>query len=504
MQSVRAKVLLLVAAFSAAAWAQEIKLTSGPVDNQVFQRTAEQNADISFSGTAAGKKVNGKDVEARLIAADSSALPGFDWSSVGKIQKLKWNGELKRIPMGGPYRLEVRLQGSDSVISIANLLVGDLWVLAGQSNMEGHGDLVDVQQSSPLVHSFDMSDRWLIAEEPLHTVVSAVDPVHWPLNAERVPERLTGQPLENYVVNRKKGSGLGLPFGVEMVARTNVPVGLIPAAHGGTSMDQWSPALKDREGESLYGSMYRRVQAAGGRVKGVLWYQGESDANPKAAPSFLAKFEAFVKAVRADFNQPELPFYYVQIGRHIDKSNISEWNAVQLAQLRAETEIPRSGMVAAVDLQLDDGIHIGTPDLKRLSRRLADLVCLDLFPRIKNYGERKRGPRPIAATFQDGVVKVSFSGVNDRLQSEGPISGFSIHQANGEWAPMIYKSHVDPAEASTVLLSVQGKLPEGATLWYGFGKDPYCNLRDAADLAVPVFEVKIANGSGAGFRNSTR
>jgi len=57
---------------------------------------------------------------------------------------------------------------------------------------------------------------------------------------------------------------------------------------------------------------------------------------------------------------------------------------------------------------------------------------------------------------------------------------------------MIYRSRVDPAEASTVLLYVQGKLPQNAILWYGFGKDPYCNVRDAADLAVPVFELKIA------------
>lgn len=497
MQSVRAKVLLLGAALLAAASAQEIRLTSGPVDNQVFQRTPDQTADITFSGAASGKKVNGKEVEARLVAADSMPLPGFDWSSLGKIQKLKWGGELKRVPVGGPYRLEIRLQGSDSSISIANLMVGDLWILAGQSNMEGHGDLIDVQQPSPLVHSFDMEDHWLMAEEPLHTPVSAVDPVHWPLNAERIPERLSGQPLEEYVTNRKKGAGLGLPFAVEMVARTNVPIGLIPCAHGGTSLDQWSPELKDREGESLYGSMYRRVQAAGGHVKGVLWYQGESDANPKAAPAFLPKFENFVKAVRSDFKQPDLPFYYVQIGRHVDNSNVAEWNTVQLAQLRAEPEIRHSGMVAAVDLQLDDGIHVGTQDLKRLARRLADLVCLDLFPRIKNYGQLKRGPRPVTASYQNGLVKVTFSGVNGRLQSEGPISGFSIHTANGDWVPLIYKSHVDPAEASTVLLSIQGKLPPDATLWYGYGKDPYCNLRDAADMAVPVFALKLTNTTAA-------
>ncbi len=488
----RTKPLVIAAAcFAAGALAQDIRITTGPVDNQVLQRNADQTADLRLTGTAVNKKANNKEIEARLIAADNSTVPGFDWTAVGKVQKLKWSGEVKRVPVGGPYRLEVRLQSSDSVLTIANLLVGDLWVLAGQSNMEGHGDLIDVEQSSLLVHSFDMADRWGLAEEPLHTLVNAADPVHWPLNAERVPERLTGEQFETYVVNRKKGAGLGLPFAVEMVQRTGTPIGLIPCAHGGTSMDQWSPELKDREGESLYGSMYRRVQAAGGQVKGILWYQGESDANATAAPAFFGKFEAFVKAVRADFKQPDLPFYYVQLSRHIDKNNVAEWNKVQLAQLRAETEIPHSGMVAAVDLQLDDGIHVGTQDLKRLARRLADLACHDLFPRIKDYGERKRGPRPATAVYQDGVVKVAFSCVNGRLQSDGRIAGFSIHESTGAPAPMIYRSRVDPAEASTVLLYVQGKLPKDATLWYGFGKDPYCNVRDADDLAVPVFELKI-------------
>jgi sialate O-acetylesterase len=490
---VRTKPLVIAAAcFAAAALGQDIRVTSGPVDNQVLQRNADQTADLRLAGTAVNKKANGKEIEARLIATDNTTVPGFDWSALGKVQKLTWTGEVKRVPAGGPYRLEVRIQGGDSAVSIANLLVGDLWVLAGQSNMEGHADLIDVQQPSPLVHSFDLADRWGAAEEPLHTLVNAVDPVHWPLNAQKIPERFAGERLENYVVNRKKGAGVGLPFAVEMVQRTGIPVGLIPCAHGGTSMDQWSPDLKDREGESLYGSMYRRVQAVGGQVKGVLWYQGESDANPKAAPAFLGKFEAFVKAMRADFKQPHLPFYYVQIGRHIDKSNFVEWNKVQVAQLRAEAEVPHSGMVAAVDLQMDDGIHVGAQDLKLLARRLADLACRDLFPRIKDYGERKSGPRPVAAAYQDGMVKVTFSGVNGRLQSEGRIAGFSIHESTGADVPMIYRSRVDPAEASTVLLYVQGKLPQNATLWYGFGKDPYCNVRDAADMAVPVFEMKIA------------
>ena len=500
-----ASVSALLFCLAPAALGQELKITTAPADNQVLQRDVEQTARIALAGTASGKRIDGKEVEARVLDARATELAGFHWARIAKIQKQHWNGELAGIPTGGPYRLEVRIAGVDgSVLSVSNLLVGDLWVLAGQSNMEGHGELVDVQAPLPMARSFDMADHWRQAEEPLHTTVSAADPVHWPLNAQNQPERLTGQALETYIAGRKKGAGLGLPFAAELVARTGVPIGLIPCAHEGTSMDQWNPAWKDREGESLYGSMFRRVQAAGGRVRGVLWYQGESDANPKGDPPFLQRFEAFVKAVRADLNQQDLPFYYVQIGRHIDNSNVAEWNRVQLAQLRAESEIPRARMVAAVDLQLDDTIHLDTPDLKRLGRRLADLVCMDLFPRLKNFGDLKRGPRPVAATLDNGVVKVSFSGVNGRLQAEGRIAGFSIHDSQGALVPAIYKARVDAAEASTVLLYVQRKLPPDAVVWYGFGKDPYCNLHDAADMAVPVFALKIGAPAGAGSARSDR
>ncbi len=107
---------------------------------------------------------------------------------------------------------------------------------------------------------------------------------------------------------------MGLSFAVEMVKRTGVPIGLIPCAHGGTSMSQWDPTLKDKGGDSLYGAMIRRFQTIGGKVAGVVWYQGESDASPSAAPKFPTKFEEFVAAVRRDFGQPDLPFYMCRSG----------------------------------------------------------------------------------------------------------------------------------------------------------------------------------------------
>lgn len=464
---------------------QDFRVTEGPKDDQVIQRGLDGFATIRLKGTVSGKKLSGRPIEGRVVASKSAAAK-VEWSAIGMVDRLKWTAELKGIPTGGPYRIEIRVQGAPAVAAVDNLLVGDLWVLAGQSNMEGVGDLVDVQPPDPLVHTFDMADQWHVAEEPLHTQVGAADRVHWRENAQGELERVTGERLIRYNQERKKGAGLGIPFGVTMLKRTGVPIGLIPCAHGGTSMDQWDPALKDQGGDSLYGAMVRRFEASGGRVRGMLWYQGESDANTKAAPEFRRKFENLIRAVRRDFRMPDLPFYYVQIGRHISDSNATEWNQVQEAQRQVELEVAHTGMVTAVDLSLDDGIHVSTPDLKRLGRRLADLACHDLFPRSE-FGDRKPGPRPASAQFENGVIQVRFTSVNGGLESSGRISGFTVHNDKGQLIPAIYKARIDPAEASTVILYISGKLPEKASLRYGFGKDPYCNLRDAADMAVPAF-----------------
>jgi sialate O-acetylesterase len=480
----RLAIALLLSSLVYSVQAQDVKITTGVVEHQVFQRNTGERADLKFSGSA-DRKINGKYIEAR-VTQKGAPVSGFDWTPMSKAKSGQWTGEIKGLPTGGPYALEVRVTGTPDAIVVKDVLVGDLWVLAGQSNMAGNGNLVDVTPPTPLVHSFDMADNWGVAREPLHNLPGAADPVHWPKNTNGERERLVGEKLAQYNARRKKGAGLGLSFAEEMLRRTGVPVGLIPCAHGGTSMSQWDPALKDKGGDSLYGSMFRRVEAAGGKVKGLLWYQGESDANPKDWSEFLRKFEGFVASGRKDFNQPDLPFYDVQIGRHVSNTNVTEWNLVQEMQRKAES-IPHTGMVASVDLPLDDPIHISTAGQQRLGHRLANLATHDLFPNVKENADTKRGPRPVSAKFQDGVVRVTFDNVNGRLLSDGRIGGFSIRARAGESAPVLYKAIIDPENPNIVDLYISPKLPESAVLWYGVGKNPYCNLRDTADMAAPGF-----------------
>jgi len=380
---------------------------------------------------------------------------------------------------------------------VANIIVGDLWILAGQSNMEGWGDLKDVEEPHPLVHCFTMGHRWELAVEPLHYLADSPDPVHSGL-ADSLDPALSRGPLarakneeerrrirEEIRSTRVKGAGLGLPFAKELVRRTGVPIGLIASAHGGTSMTQWDPALRDRGGASLYGSMLAQVKNAGGKVRGVLWYQGESDANPDAAPRFAERFKKLVEAFRADFGEG-LPFYYVQIGRFVvDGASSQHWDAIQELQRQAESEIRGVAMVPAIDLPLDDLIHVGTNGLKRLGARLAKIADRELFGNTSI----ERGPRleSVVSSPTDNTIRVRFANVNGRLSPVDDIKGFSLTGADTSTLRIIFNARVDPDAPSTVILELQRPLPDGAQLWYGRGLDPVCELVDDEDMAVPVF-----------------
>jgi sialate O-acetylesterase len=474
--------LCLAAALPLAA--QTILMNQGPASYQVYQRDDRGFATISIGGKAFN--VEGKKVEAR-VSRDGAPLAGMDWKSVSVVKQRAWSAVLKDIPTGGPYRIEVRVEGTRNLSSADNVLVGDLWILAGQSNMEGVGNLENLPESSPLVNSFDQTDRWKPAKDPLHSLPDAVDRVHWRKNASGQPARMEGEAAANFAAQRKKGAGLGLPFALEMLKRTGVPIGLVPCAHGGTSMDQWSPALRDQGGDSLYGATLRRFREVGGKVTGILWYQGESDANAKDAPVFPEKFKALVAAFRADFQQPDLPFYYVQIGRFVNASSGKEWNQIQESQRLAENTIPHSGMATCIDCRLDDIIHVGTDDLQLLGVRMANLACHDLFADKAGCGSLRRGPRPVSARFSDGIVTVEFTEVNGRLTHAGNLTGFSLHDAQGQPLALIYRQRLSASSPNKVELLVSGKLDPAVVLQYGAGRNPYVNLRDDVGMAAPAF-----------------
>jgi sialate O-acetylesterase len=424
---------------------------------QVFQRDSR--------GVAAIPVGSDRPVEARVLRGKAEVTP---WATV--------RGSVAGIPTGGPYTLEVRAEDS-KVRRVSRLLVGDLWVLAGQSNMEGCGKLIDLESPSPVVHSYTYEERWEIARDPLHHLIDSIDPVHWvlPEGGDLEAARAWDRRFREY------GGGIGVRFGKEIAKATGVPVGLIPCAHGGTSIEQWDPALRDKGGESLYGSMCRRVRACGGRVTGVLWYQGESNADPGTAPLYKERMRAFIGAVRDDFRSKSLPFIQVQLSRFFADATpeySALWNHIQQVQLDLAAEVKNTAIVAAIDATLSDMIHIDTASARRTGARMAELAL------VLAYG--KKAPLHLV---QDRVrldrdgrsIRVRYKNIRGRLAPARGVRGFSVEDAGQPVA--IVDSLVENDE---VVIRMERPVAKGAQLWHGRGLNPSTSLHDRL-FAAPVF-----------------
>jgi len=464
-------------------------VTAGLCEWQVIQRDPRGFGTATCSGTT----VRDGEVWARVLS-HTRPVGGLGWHIAGAAEAGRWSAKVPYIPTGGPYSLEFRVGEPDPDafgVRVDNVVVGDIWILAGQSNMQGRGRMIHVEPPSPLVRIYGMNERWELAKEPLHWLNESIDPVHYRSASEQ--ERRNARRGIRPKVGR--GAGLGLPFAKALSGTVQVPIGLVPCAHGGTSMAQWDPALKERGGESLYGSMYRRFQAVGGRVRGVLWYQGEAETrgDGSAAWNYEKNMKAFIEAVRRDFGDPSLPFYMVQLGRTVTPRSADAWMHVREVQRLLSRRIPGVVTVASIDLDLDDNIHIGTPGLKRLGRRLAKVAEHELFG-----NERlTTGPRVVSVTLADadwydrvvknGAVRVRFEGVNGRLWPDCHIAGFSLRDDAGNEIAEFFDVMVDPEDPTSVLCLLGKPIPPDAKLWYGYGLNPYCNLVDEEDMAVLAF-----------------
>ena len=213
---------------------QDIKIKS-PAASQVFQRDANGRAAIPIVLDESVK--DAEVVDAALMAGGMDASAFANNQQGGRTSFV--DGKLVGVPVGGPYTIAVTLKkGATTVIeSVGPVFVGDLWVLAGQSNMQGVGNLLDVTPPNNMVMLLGMEGRWNKAEEPLHWLVDSPDPVHSgdaAMRAERAAKEHK---------TRTKGSGLGLPFAVAMIEQTRIPVGLIAC---GMAAPAWSSGTRPR------------------------------------------------------------------------------------------------------------------------------------------------------------------------------------------------------------------------------------------------------------------
>lgn len=452
-----------------------MQITEGLFDHMVLQRTSRNVSAARFSGTASG------DGTLRAtVRRGNRPLPGFKRVALGRVAHGRFSACLMGLPVGGPYDILLQVTGRTGVavdsISVRDVLVGDVWLLGGQSNMQGIGLLKNGPKADPLVRAFYMDDRWAPAKDPIHNLWGAVDRVHLDLNGGMPHVRTPGV-----------GACPGPSFGLEMKRLTGgVPQGLIACAHGGTSMAQWDPALKKLGSGSLYGALLRRFRKNGSSVAGFLWYQGCSDAIAVCSGDYTGRMKRFVAALRRDCGDPGLPVAIVQIGRVIGwAEKIEHWNSIQEQQRRLANALPDCALVPAIDLPLDDTIHISGAGQVRLGRRLA--YAMNVIRQGPRAGKPPITVDDVSVVADRGLatITVRFGNVEGTLRAGGRPTGFSV-VSRASTASSVFdtqlKRNTAVIRTGDTFASLSNK-----SLYYGHGFDPASNVTDEADRSLPVF-----------------
>lgn len=235
-----------------------------------------------------------------------------------------------------------------------------IYLLMGQSNMSGRGVLAEIAPGTldpdDRIQLYGNDGRWRRAAEPLDTAQGQID-------------RVSADP---------EGVGPGLAFAKEMLRRhPNRPIGLVTCAKGGSAIGEWKPSLAR---STLYGSCLARAQEAArfGRIAGILWYQGETDARTDAlAEAWAGGFSEMIIQFRADLGRPDLPLAVVGLGDQPLTGKFGgqfpAWAAVQASQrtLRLSHQVH----VSAAGLPRNpDALHLSTESQVRLGRMLAGVM----------------------------------------------------------------------------------------------------------------------------------
>ncbi|MBM7566194.1 sialate O-acetylesterase [Paenibacillus sacheonensis] len=458
-----------------------------PVPHQVVQRDERNEAVIPIKLELAGVLPAGSELcaEARFNGTNSVG----PWTPLGPAENHAITGVLANVPVG-EHSVEIRIRSGtadsdDSRTafgSVSPVFAGDLWILAGQSNMDGVGKLGEIQQPEAGISCFYLGDRWDVATDPLCWLLESVDPVN-----REVSDAELAQAIVEQRQFRQHGAGLGIPFAKEVRQQVQVPIGLIVCSHSGTSMAHWDYRLADKGGDSFYGAMLRRINKLGGKVKGVLWYQGESDTGTVTAPLYYDAMVSWVAALRQDLNDPLLPFIYAQLSVfHVLEPDTrwpdpALWNRVQDDQLALEQAIAHSAMVPTIDAGLADIIHLDTESLRIVGRRMAWQAL-----RIA-YGMQvaEKGPRPAGFRWNEARTEltIDLSGINGRLQEIGPLCGFRVEREKRR-IPFAAELTED---RQGIHLRFEQSVPADCQLSHGAGFNPVVNAKDAMGIPLAVF-----------------
>ncbi|MCS7237613.1 MAG: sialate O-acetylesterase [Thermoguttaceae bacterium] len=406
-----------------------------------------EKVEVSFAG------------QSRSVVADSEG---------------RWLVVLDPVSAGGPQSLVV---AGKNRIQLEDVLVGEVWVGSGQSNMQW-----------PVSRSMNAEKE--IAE------------ANWPkIRLFTVARKIAATPQEDcegqWVVCTPQTiadfSAVLYFFGRKLHQELDVPVGLINSSWGGTMAEAWTsrealqtdpdfaPILErganfdpksPHQPAVLFNAMIHPLLNFA--IRGVVWYQGES--NCARAEQYQKLFPTLIQDWRKRWGLGDFPFYFVQLApfryRNADPRNAAELREAQRLTLR----LPNTGMVVTTDIGDVNDIH--PTNKQEVGRRLA------LWALAKTYGQDVvySGPLYREAKIEGNKVRLFFDHVDGGLVAKGgELTHFQVAGADGEFRPA--KAVID---GETVVVW-SDEVPQPVGVRFGWSDDAEPNLFNAVGLPASPF-----------------
>ncbi|MEI7908703.1 MAG: sialate O-acetylesterase [Verrucomicrobiota bacterium] len=428
-----------------------------------------------------------------------------------------WKVELAALAAGGPYQLEVAA-GAEAR-SYADVLMGDVWLCSGQSNM-------DFTLAKTAKRSFSGAADWdkevAAADHPQLRMFSA----EWAMN-ERPQRELAGAWVACSPQTAGEFSAVAYYFGRSLQQQLKVSVGLVTSAYGASTIEAWmreeclaahpqfsdllhamgKKALAYRDDPKFFLDYGNALAKAGrGRapknpdpyrdqhnpsvlhngmiaplvpygIRGVIWYQGESNLNTRKLYPDLQ--EALIGDWRQQWNDPALPFYFVQLAAY--KAPAAQPSGGQLPEMReAQAKalaLPHTGMAVTIDIGDEKDVH---PRNKLdVGKRLARLALTDA------YGQAGEASGPVlrGQELQNGRIRLRFDHAEGGLVAKGgPLRQFAIAAADRKfvWAEAV-------VEGDSVMVSSPA-IGKPVFVRYAWADNPAgANLYNSAGLPAAPF-----------------
>lgn len=455
--------LILIFILSLSATAQtQLRLPAILSDHMLLQ----QNADVKIWGWAMPQTV------IQIIPQWNN-----DTITIRANEKAKWETKIKTPSAGGPYKMIVK--SKDRSIEIKDIMIGELWLCSGQSNMDWNFSrgIKDPKETYP--QQTDNNIRFFRVDRT---------------TSEYPQDDIFGKWVVCDPETFKTFSAVGYYFGKKLNSTLNVPIGLIHSAWGGTNAETWTPKEYIKEDSDLYNSWKRHKYNKGRdisiattynamiapitnlNIAGTIWYQGEN--NIANAETYDELMRTMIKAWRDKFGK-NFPFYYVMIAPH---SGYKETNIAALVreQQVKTMSLENAGMVIVSDL-VEDVTDIHPRFKKPVGERLANWALAETY--------HKKAPKYRHATFKNASIEknkiyISFNDTQEGLTIKGKeIVALEIAGSDGIFYPAIGK--IDKKTNQLVAESKHVKTP--VYVRYSFSNDGIGNLFDMSGLPVSPF-----------------